>query len=86
MKIFLSLLIVTLTLLFNTNSYAEPGRGITKQEAANIATDEHPGRVLGVKRKKDVYRVKTLSKGGKVRVIRVDATSGKIRAGKKTRK
>ena len=78
MKIILSSLIFALTLLINTNVSAAP-RGISKQEAVDIATQKHPGRILGVKRKANVYRVKTLSKKGKVHVINVDAKNGKIR-------
>jgi len=81
---FLSLLFIS-TLLLNSYALAAP-RGISKQQAANIATQQHPGRVLGIKRKEDVYRVKTLSKSGKVRVINIDAHNGNIKSGKKPRR
>jgi uncharacterized membrane protein YkoI len=58
--------------------------GISKQRAAEIATQAYPGRVLGVKRKSDTFNVKTLSDNGKVRVIKVDAKSGTIVSGSKT--
>ena len=57
--------------------------GISKQRAAEIATQAYPGRVLGVKRKSDTFDVKTLSDNGKVRVIKVDAKSGTIVSGSK---
>lgn len=82
MKIFLSILILALTLMFNVNVHAARADGISKQQAVNIATQKHPGRVLGVKRKNNIYRVKTLSKKGKVRIVKVDADSGKIKSGK----
>lgn len=85
MKITLFSLIFTSILLFNTNVHAAPD-GISKQQAVDIATQQHPGRVLGVKRKANVYKVKTLSEGGEVRVIDVDAKSGKIKSGQNSGK
>ena len=67
-------------LLLNTPVYAAP-EGISKQEAVNIATQRHPGRVLAVKRKSNVYQVKMLSDSGKIQVIQIDAKSGKIQSG-----
>ncbi|MCK5396042.1 MAG: PepSY domain-containing protein [Gammaproteobacteria bacterium] len=83
MKNFFFLLFFTLTLLLNSNVHAASD-GISKQQAADIATQQHPGRVLGVKRKADVYKVKILSDSGKVRVIQVDAKGKKNRSGKKS--
>ena len=80
--IFLSLFF-TLLLSLNSNTYAASD-GISKQQAVNIATQKHPGRVLGVKRKADVYKVKILSESGKVRVIQVDAKGGKNKSGQKS--
>lgn len=82
--IFFSLL-MTVMLLFTTAVHAAPG-GISKQQAVEIATQSHPGQVLSVKRKANVYKVKTLSETGKVRVIVIDAQSGKIKPGGKTGK
>ena len=56
--------------------------GISQQQAASIAQQAHPGRVLGVRRKGEVYRVKTLSTNGEVREIAIDASSGKIISGR----
>lgn len=53
--------------------------GISKQQAVSIAQQQHPGRVLGVKRSGDVYRVKSLSKDGEVRIVVIDANSGRVR-------
>ena len=77
--IFFSLFIISM-LLFNTLVYAA-AEGISKQQAVNIATQSYAGRVLAVKRKANIYQVKMLSDSGKVRVIRVDAESGKIKPG-----
>jgi len=52
--------------------------GISKEEAVSIARQHNPGRVLAVKKKANVYQVKTLSENGKVRVIRIDAINGRI--------
>ena len=49
---------------------------ISKQQAASIAQQSHPGRVLAVKYSNGIYRVKILSSKGEVRTIRVDANTG----------
>ncbi len=51
---------------------------ISKQQAINIAQQQHPGRVLSVKQKADSYLVKVLDKQGTVRVIRVKRTNGQV--------
>jgi uncharacterized membrane protein YkoI len=55
---------------------------IDKNQAISIAQDVHPGRVLGVKQVEQdgtpVYRVKTLSAGGDVHIVVIDAESGKV--------
>jgi uncharacterized membrane protein YkoI len=65
-------------LLLNTLVYAAT-EGISKQQAVNIATQVHPGRVLAVKLKANTYQIKVLSDDGKVQVIHVDANSGKLK-------
>ena len=77
--IFIPLIFISM-LLFNTLAQAAP-EGINKQQAMNIATHNHAGRVLAVKLKGNVYQVKMLSDSGKVQVIRIDAKSGKINPG-----
>lgn len=56
--------------------------GLSKQQAVSIVQQKYPGRVLSVKHKGDIYRVKTLSANGEIRIILVDANSGKIVSGK----
>jgi uncharacterized membrane protein YkoI len=85
MKIIFFSLSFTLMLLLSTSVFATPD-GISKQQAVEIATQSYPGQVLSVKRKANVYKVKTLSDSGKVRVIVIDAQSGKIESGKQTGK
>ena len=85
MKTIFLTLFVSLVLLFNTSVFATPD-GITKQQAVEIATQSHPGQVLSVKRKANVYKVKTLSDTGKVRIIVIDAQSGKIKSGQQSGK
>ena len=82
--IFFSLLFISMIFL-NTLAYAEPG-DIGKQEAVNIATQNHPGRVLAVKFKTNVYQIKILNDSGKVQVIKVDAASGNILSGPKSQR
>jgi uncharacterized membrane protein YkoI len=51
---------------------------ISREQAADIAQREHPGRVLGVKRKSKTYRVKTLNRRGELRETRINARNGKV--------
>jgi uncharacterized membrane protein YkoI len=76
----LQTLTLALILSLNTPVYAA-ANGISKQQAVNIAQQVHPGRVLAVKRKGEVYRVKTLNDKGEVRIILIDANSGKVISG-----
>ncbi len=69
-------------LLLPTMSQAEERATIDRQEAASIARQTHPGRVLAVKPvqrgKSPAYRVKTLSADGNVHIIVIDAVSGRV--------
>jgi uncharacterized membrane protein YkoI len=69
-------------LLFSSTTLFAANDGISKQQAMDIATRAHPGRVLSVKRDEDVYKIKTLSDKGKVRIVVVDVRSGKILSGR----
>ena len=51
---------------------------ISRQQAADIAQREHPGRVLGVKRNAKNYRVRTLNRRGELRETRINARNGKV--------
>ncbi len=82
MKTILFSLVLISNLLLNTLVYAQSA-GISKQEAVDIATQNHPGRVLAVNLKAGVYRVKILNDSGKVRVVKVDATRRDIKSGSK---
>ena len=81
MKTIFFSLCFTLMLLLSTSVFAAPS-GISKQKAVEIATQSHPGQVLSVKRKANTYKVKTLSDTGKIRIIEIDAQSGKIKPGR----
>lgn len=59
-------------------AHAESGDNISKQQAVAIAQQHYPGRVLAVKLKDKVYRIKTLNESGEVRIISIDAETGKI--------
>jgi len=69
-------------MLLLNSAVSAAAEGISKQQAMDIATQSQPGRVLSVKRTADVYKVKTLSDNGKVRIIMIDAKTGKIISGK----
>jgi len=76
----LSICLTTLLLISTpTQTLAE---GISKQQAVSIAQGVSPGRVLAVKQSGSTYRVKTLSTNGEVRIILIDANSGKIISGR----
>lgn len=74
-------LILLLLVLLTSTVHAAP-TSIGKQEVVNIVQQKYPGRVLSVKHKGDVYRVKTLSVDGEIRIVLVDANTGKIISGK----
>ena len=76
------ILYLSFTLLLMTSAAALSAQEeISKQQAMDIATKSNPGRVLSVKRSADTYKVKTLSENGKVRIIVIDARSGKVLSG-----
>ena len=70
--------LLALLLLMSAVAQADIG----KKQAVSIAQSVQPGRVLAVKLESDngtpVYRVKTLSEGGDVHIIVIDAESGKV--------
>jgi len=66
-------LLFTLILLFSSSALA-----INQQQAANIAQQSNPGRVLAIKKNAGTFQVKILSSNGDVRIILVDAKSGKV--------
>jgi len=78
MKQFLFPSLLTLLLLISAAAHADIG----KQQAVSIAQGVYPGRVLAVKlvpgNNAPVYRVKTLSAGGDVHIIVIDANSGNV--------
>jgi len=76
----LQTIILAMLLIFNAPLQAAP-EPIDKQQAVSIAQQTYPGRVLSVKLKDDIYQVKTLSEDGEVRVILIDARSGKVITG-----
>jgi len=82
MKQYLKYPLLVFTLMFSlslaTAVMAQPEVSVSKQQAVSIAQQHYPGRVLAVKLQDKVYLVKTLSDEGEVRIISVDAETGKI--------
>jgi len=78
MKKYLLPLLAVFLLLMSAAVLADIG----KKQAVSIAQGVYPGRVLAVKLVQEnnvsVYRVKTLSAGGDVHIIVIDADSGKV--------
>lgn len=60
-----------------TPAHAVAGN-ISKQQAVEIATQKHPGRVLAVNKKDNKYRVKIINERGQVQFIHIDAKTGKV--------
>ena len=69
---------LALLLLVSPVAFAD----ISKSQAVSAAQSVYPGRVLAAKLVQQneiaVYRIKTLSDGGEVHIVVVDAQSGKI--------
>ena len=78
MKKYLFPPLLVLLLLMSAAVHADIGRN----QAVSIAQSVYPGRVLAVKQVEQnnvpVYRVKTLSAGGDVHIVVIDADSGKV--------
>jgi len=62
-----------------SETYRVANKHISKQQAANIAKEHMPGRVLAVKRKGNAFRVKILRNNGNVIIVYVNAKTGKIK-------
>jgi uncharacterized membrane protein YkoI len=75
MKIFYLPLVLALVCI--TTPLTAGADSISQQQAVEIAQQQFPGRVLSVKRKGDIIKVKILSADGEVRIIKIDAGSGK---------
>ncbi len=67
-----------LTLLLCTGAINAQSNTLNKQQAVSIAQQIYPGRILAVRRTDKVFKVKTLSKNGEVRIIRIDARNGRV--------
>lgn len=77
MKIFIPYLYLLLLFFLSHSVHAAP-ESISQQQAVSIAQQAHSGRVLGVKQRGNTYRVKILLRSGDVKIIQVDARSGKV--------
>jgi len=72
---------ITTILLFFLNVPVHADEKINKQQAISIAQQTNPGRVLAVKRNENTFNVKILNTNGEVRIIKINANSGKITSG-----
>ena len=78
-------IIISATLVFSSLVFSIPmsyAAGVSKQQAANIAQGEHPGRVIDVKKIKVrgnmAYRVKILDRSGGVHIVIVEQATGDV--------
>ena len=81
-KIMISILL-SLVMTFSHNIAAESAsKAITKQQAISVAKENFGGKVLSIKwvnkPKASFYKVKLLSKEGRVKQLRVDSRTGEI--------
>ena len=77
MKSVLFYISLSLCLLVTTPAFAEPSE-ISPKQATNIVQKNFPGRILSVKQNAGQYRVKVLDEAGNLKIIKLDAKSGKI--------
>lgn len=74
----LSATVLVVALILTAPSVAQKSSDRGVDAAAAAVAEATGGRVLSVRRKGDYYSVKVLTDGGRVRVYRVDARSGRI--------
>ena len=77
MKFLFPALLLSFMLVLSPALHADSAT-VSKQQAISAAQQVNPGRVLSVKLRGSVYQVKTLSSGGDVRMVSIDAKTGKI--------
>lgn len=78
-SIILPLLLTLMLSLASATQASDQNRSeISKQQAISAAQQASPGRVLAIERNNTTYRVKMLNANGEVRIIVVDAYSGKL--------
>ncbi|HJP04046.1 MAG: PepSY domain-containing protein [Gammaproteobacteria bacterium] len=63
----------------NKDRFIARPESISRDEAASIAKEATGGRILSVERKGNSYRVKVLLKRERVRTVRIDARTGKLK-------
>jgi len=68
-----------LSLLILSQTIVAAPVNISPQQAVHIAQQASTGRVLGVKRKGELYRVKTLLPNGEVKITRINVHNGQIK-------
>ena len=78
-------LVIVATLVISSFFISPPtsyAAGVSKQQAANIAQGEYPGRVIDIKLKKHqgqlAYRIKILDQAGGVHIVIVNQATGEV--------
>lgn len=77
MKPVLFYISLSLCFLITSPTLAESTE-ISPKQATSIVQKNYPGRILSVKQNAGQYRVKVLDDAGNLKIIKVDAQSGKI--------
>lgn len=66
---------------YNPSNYYQTSNqqdGISEQAAAAIAQQQVNGRILAIRRVKNVYRIKILSNHSTVHIVLINAINGKV--------
>ena len=75
-------LLLTLTLLFSSLSYAgtKPEKlPVSREQAVAIAQQSYPGKIVKVQSDKQQYRIRVLQTDGRVITVVVDGQSGRVK-------
>ncbi|SEA57339.1 PepSY domain-containing protein [Alkalimonas amylolytica] len=72
------LLLVVLLSLLPIAASASSSPSVNKEQAAELALQRFPGRVLNVKTEQQNYRIRVLQRDGRVVTVIVDGRTGRV--------
>lgn len=73
-----AILVVVALLLVAPASVQANRASVDKEQAAELALKQHPGRVLSVKTESQHHRVRVLQRDGRVVTLKVDRRTGRL--------
>ena len=74
-------LLIVIALLFSaaSNAMTSPKRpSVTKEQAATLAQQRYPGKIVKVQTEQQNYRIRVLQSDGRVVTVLVDGRSGQV--------